>query len=354
MFTKIDWQEIDNLIQNGYISKRKHPTHDLWILNYTNKTQIEWFWNKYTESCRGLIVDKDNNIISRPFKKFFSYEQLTERNISIPDETFEVFEKMDGCLGVSYFINDKMYIASRGSFDSDQAKLANELLEEKYKDVKWNKEYTYLFEIISPISRIIVDYGDDLKLVLLTIIETKTGKEISLNDAPSGIEVVKRYDGVKDYRTVTEMFSGKNKEGFVIRFSSGFRIKIKFDSYKKLHFYASKLSRKSIWEQLSNAKTKEEILNDIPDEFYDWCENMIILLLYQHSCIKLKCVLKNVDFKDKKLSKKEIAELILKDEKMYRSILFKMYNNQNADDLIWKLIKPKGKTSYFGGKDEDN
>ena len=52
--------DLQNLIADGYISKRKHPTEDLFILNYTAKTQYKKKWNKTTRACRGLIVDSNN------------------------------------------------------------------------------------------------------------------------------------------------------------------------------------------------------------------------------------------------------------------------------------------------------
>jgi hypothetical protein len=36
------------LIDEGYISERKHPVYDYWIYNYTAKTQYERYWNTET------------------------------------------------------------------------------------------------------------------------------------------------------------------------------------------------------------------------------------------------------------------------------------------------------------------
>ena len=66
---------IKQMIEEDYVSKRKHPECDLYILNYTPKCQINWKWNEATMTCRGLIVDAYWNVVARPFKKFFTYEQ---------------------------------------------------------------------------------------------------------------------------------------------------------------------------------------------------------------------------------------------------------------------------------------
>lgn len=97
----------------------------------------------------GLICDLDGEIIERPFEKFFNIE---EHNHSLPDLKFEIYEKLDGSLGILYFLEGIPYIASRGSFDSPQAIKATSMLHGQYKNSvsKLNKDKTYLFEIIYP------------------------------------------------------------------------------------------------------------------------------------------------------------------------------------------------------------
>ena len=110
-------QLIKEMIKQKYISVHKHPTFDLYIYNYTKQTEAEHVWNEATETCRGLILDKDMNIVARPFTKFFNYEELVEQHVNIPDLPFEVYEKLDGTLGIMYFANSDPYIATRGSFE---------------------------------------------------------------------------------------------------------------------------------------------------------------------------------------------------------------------------------------------
>lgn len=106
-----------------------------------------------TKACRGLIVDAENWIVQRPFEKFFSIEQL---------EPFDVYDKLDGSLGILYWVGDEPAIATRGSFISDQAKRGTEFLRAR-KDLNLDRRYTYLFEIIYPENRVVVNYGDQSK-----------------------------------------------------------------------------------------------------------------------------------------------------------------------------------------------
>jgi hypothetical protein len=52
--------------------------------------------------------------------------------------------------------------------------------------------FTYLFEIIYPENRIVVDYNGEERLVLLGIINTETGEELQHNELFEGFDVVKK------------------------------------------------------------------------------------------------------------------------------------------------------------------
>ena len=76
LFEYIDEYVLKEMLANGLISSRKHPFAPLTILTYTKECQGERIWNEATEKCRGLIIDDDLNIVARPFKKFYNYEEL--------------------------------------------------------------------------------------------------------------------------------------------------------------------------------------------------------------------------------------------------------------------------------------
>lgn len=155
---KIDLLLLDKYVTDGYILVNKHPEHNLRILNYSRKVQFEKFWNSFTLLCRGLIIDDDGNVVAMPFVKFFNYEE--HKAEEIPTTNFEVFDKMDGSLGILFYYAGNWHIATRGSFVSDQAIRAKEILK-KYNTEDLDEEITYLFEIIYPENRIVVNYGEE-------------------------------------------------------------------------------------------------------------------------------------------------------------------------------------------------
>jgi RNA ligase len=337
-------------IEKGWVIKQDHPTLPLSIYNYSRGVQYEKLWDPITLECRGLVLDSDGNLIAKPFSKFFNYEELTEA--SIPKQTFEVFEKMDGSLGICFFYNDEWHMATRGSFTSEQAIKGRELLN-KYKYKYLATDCTYLFEIIYPENRIVVDYGNDEELVMLTSIQTNTGEEYDIYDwkyDDLGFKLVKKYDGVTDFKTLKGMISN-DAEGYVIRFNRGMRMKIKGDEYVRLHRILTNFSTTDIWELLRTDGNLNEFLDRVPDEFDNWVRMTVLELKAHFENIKFRS---SIDFEyykgESNGDKKEFA-LAIKDNE-YRSILFALWDGKSYEDTIWKMIKPKWSKPFK--KDIDN
>lgn len=231
----MDIKKLNDHILRGYISAIKHPVFDLQILNYTRKTSQKAFWNEETLNSRGLILDSNNTIISRPFRKFFEYEQLLDRYKPSNDILHEVNTKLDGTMGILYWNQNAPYLSTRGVFDSYQALIGNKILYQKYKThFDWfDRKFTYIFEIISKEARNIVDYFDIEDIFLIGCIDTLSGEEIDIYSLencpfplPEKIEI--SFDDIFE-------LEGSNQEGYIIKYANGFKIKVKFDSYRKRH-----------------------------------------------------------------------------------------------------------------------
>ncbi len=114
MIKNIDIGLLQQMIAEKMVNVTKHPSADLWLYNYSQKCQYEKCWNEITLQCRGLILDSDFKIVARPFGKFFNLEEHTPDQI--PALPFDVFDKMDGSLAITYWIDDIPHIATRGSY----------------------------------------------------------------------------------------------------------------------------------------------------------------------------------------------------------------------------------------------
>ena len=328
---------------DGWVERNDHPSFPISIYNYSRKTQYEGKWDEITKQCRGLILDKEGNVVAKSFDKFFNYEELTLKDI--PEETFEVFEKLDGSLGILFWYQGKWILSSKGSFTSDQAIKGKQILNEKYNVEVLPKGYTTVVEIIYPENRIVCDYGPDEILVVLSMISNASGKELdydsmmSFNDV-SKIPVVKKYEGIKSYDTLKSSI-GNDREGYVIKFKNGFRMKIKGEEYVRLHRILTGFSNVSIWEYLKEKKNFQELLSRVPDEFDLWVKETAKDLTIRYENIEKEYIwiYEHILRVENSNDRKVFAE----QSKRYShpSILFKMLDEKDYSDYIWKIIRPE-------------
>jgi RNA ligase len=332
---KYDLTILGDYISKGLVIGQMHPTLPLAIFNYSRECQYNGNWDDVTLNCRGLVLDIKGNVIAKPFPKFFNYEEHKPEDI--PNENFEVYEKMDGSLGIIFHYEGEWHIATRGSFTSEQAIKGKELLD-KLSKTALIPGYTYLVEIIYPENRIVVDYGDEEKLVVLGAYNNETGKEVEVGEMVNeGWEVVMKYKTWgEDWKTLKKEIS-KDNEGYVIRFSGGMRMKIKGEEYVRLHRILTNFSTKDIWELLKNGEPLEPFLDRVPDEFDAWVKEVVKDIQTQFDTIKNKI---ETEFREL-IDKKEFADKIA--DNPNRSLLFKRLDSYSPqfDEMVWKLIKPK-------------
>lgn len=337
-------EKLNKYYEDGLLYKQVHPTLPLTIWNYSEKVQYENLWDEATLMCRGLVTDDKGDIVATPFKKFFNIEE----GKYTPTETFEVYEKMDGSLGIVFWYQGQWVVATRGSFTSDQAIKATELLKKYNTDIMF-RHMTFCFEIIYPENRIVLDYKGEEKLVLLGAFDN-WGKDYDITDWDEwGFDVVKKYDGINDYKQLKEMVKN-DQEGFVVKFSNGDRVKVKGVEYLRLHKIMTNVSTTGIWEYLKNGEDVMELLKDVPDEFYNKIKNYVKELRYFYFQIS-EDVGKKFDgkmygkYNDKEpiTDRKEYAEWVLQQPKHLSGILFRMFDKKDYSEIIWNLIKPEFK-----------
>ena len=350
---------LNHYIDKGLVVKNDHPTLPISIYNYSRTCQYENAWDEVTRDCRGLILDNEGNVVAKGFPKFFNMEE--HKPEEIPNEPFEVFEKMDGSLGILFNYNGEWILATKGSFISDQAVKGMELLK-KYRYDRLLKGYTYLFEIIYPENRIVCQY-DYEDLILLAVIDNHDGYELKIHDDGIhlegirfrnlynnlGFKMVKKYDGINDYNTLKSLISN-DREGYVIRFQNGFRMKVKGEEYVRLHRILTGFSNVDIWEYLKDGKDLNELLDRVPDEFDNWVKTTVSDLRYAKMSIQEHAG-KLYDAYIENLSgpphygelppRKDIAEWVMIQEEYLRPILFRMFDNKEYSKYLWDLIKPK-------------
>lgn len=365
------------MIAEGYIRVTFHPTEPLRLYNYTEKAQFSREWNDATRVSRGLIVRDDDEIVARPFPKFFNYGEANAPSFSM-NESVVVTDKVDGSLGVLYPIHHPEYgtefaVSTRGSFQSDQAKHATQVWRDRY-GYRFEPPYgwTMLFEIVYPENRIVVDYEGQDDLILLGGVHIGTGSILSSKSFPD-------WPGpraeVFPYKTFHQALSAPlrpGKEGLVVRATlDDAMVKIKQPEYVELHRIVTGLNEKAIWEKAKNIDLSyqyigvgdlvAQTLDGIPDEMHEWVTSVVRPMA---TVVKTRLAEANdvfarsqsqIDYgnhKSNRQRKKVFAEWLhaklgipIGRQKgntgWLKSTVFMIYDGMDPRPFLWKLVKPK-------------
>ncbi|MFB0632450.1 RNA ligase [Streptomyces sp. AB3(2024)] len=310
-------QELAAAIDAGHVTRKSHPELPLSIYTYTRTAQYEQIWNRVTTRCRGLVADDATGaVVALPLPKFFNvgeHEQGRPYAPALPDEPFEVYDKVDGSLAVVFHYADHWRVASKGSFISAQATWGQRRLDTR-DTAALVPGVTYLAEILYPQNRIVVDYGDRRDLVLLAAYGPD-GSEVPLAEAAAHWRDIGSVVTVWPAMPLAELLalteanalpggeraSGTDAEGFVLRFASGVRAKAKLGEYVRLHRLLTRVTERDIWrshgvqrfaglpaKQLAQGlnctvadieacggKPLDELLQQVPDEFDAWVRAVI-------------------------------------------------------------------------------
>jgi len=344
------YAEILPYIEKKLISEQSHPEDpNVRIFNYTQLCQFSHAWDKVTTQCRGLILNVETGeILARPFPKFFNYGEWITKGIEIPKGHPLVTQKLDGSLGIMYTLNGRTQIATRGSFTSDQALWATKWLETNVRmhDIPYgiDKNITHLFEIIYPENRIVVNY-DFSGLVHLDSIEIQSGNSIgSLMLMPEPIREAREIP-VTDIDLLCKM-DEPNSEGFVIYYpKENVRMKIKFPEYVRLHKLVTGVSEIAIWEHLRDGKDLNDLLNKVPDEFFNWVRSVQEKLKEQYISIYDDAFRAYYTAQGVTDNRKDQAEIIKKMTR-YTGVAFSILDDKNPSLAIWRIIRPKGQSGF--------
>lgn len=198
--------------------------------------------------CRGMIFRKeDGRIVRRPFHKFFNVgeKEETQPDVirTVLDRTTSL-EKLDGSMISPYRLTDDLSDVRFGTKmgDTDVAKMIQPFLALNpqyvvFANAMIDSGFTPIFEFCSRSQRIVIDYPED-RLVLTAVRHMETGeylhygvmKKIGID---KGIEVV----GTLDFDTFA-----RDVEGVVLRTFEGHMLKMKCESYVRIHKAKDKIS----------------------------------------------------------------------------------------------------------------
>lgn len=335
----IDRHELTELIEDGYLTVKRHPTLDLELLDYTQKTQGQGYWNDLTEACRGLVIDRAGTVVSRPFRKFHHWTQIT-----MPAEPPLVYDKLDGSMILVSRHQGEPLVSSRSSFTSEHAAEAGRLL----ADVGWEPEhgFTYCFELIHPRFQIVCNYGARTELVLLAKIETDTGHEERLEQVADWPGATAEAVTIAWPLLDPDAYAAPDKEGFVLVWPDrGLRAKVKFSEYVRLHGLLTGISAKDIWRLLREGRDLDELRANVPDEFLAWVDEQEQRLRRRFRETELMVDQDFSSFSARYPERRDFAQAVKNHP--YRHILFRMLSGQDYTDAMWRMLEPERSLPFW-------
>lgn len=218
-------------------------------------------WNrKVHDYCRGSIINltKMTNACV-PFKKFWNYGEHNQSTIDWASARIE--EKLDGSIIKIWHNGTKWIISTNGMIDSINAGLFensfgidnfHDLVRrslENYEDhaiEKYgNAKETYVFEVCTPLNKVVVTH-EDFKLVFLGRFDNETTQE--LDKMEHEFSEIFDLPKVYEFKTIKDVvdsakFLPFNEEGYVMVDKDYNRLKVKSPQYIAVH----RLGAESKW-----------------------------------------------------------------------------------------------------------
>eukprot|EP00026_Physarum_polycephalum_P001247 Phypoly_transcript_01248.p1 GENE.Phypoly_transcript_01248~~Phypoly_transcript_01248.p1 ORF type:complete len:1053 (+),score=118.16 Phypoly_transcript_01248:360-3518(+) len=249
-----------SLQQEDKITHFFDPETELDIFNY--KIQSE-----QTQLFRGLVLHTaTKTVVTTPFTNFCSHEN--EREVD-PNEIVEVFEKIDGSLGIGFLWQGKIYVATRKRLDSEQSIWATEWIRKNTDTSVMQEGWTYLFEIVYPDNRVIIIYPYS-GLVLLACVSPE-GEELEYTQLLELADRLNRGRTSKGpkvrvpFRFCTKFSeaipqlrqlvgSDLRCEGGIIKCKNGMRLKFVSDAWKNTFRSALDIHPQIIWQYMRYTK----------------------------------------------------------------------------------------------------
>ena len=247
------FSEIKKILESSPYKISIKEDENYYKLNYN---QIESdFSENIVEECRGIIFRKsDNKPVCVPFTKFYNFGET--RASKIDWASAKVLEKLDGSIISLWYDNYKWHVSTNGTIDSSTAQLQVSIVDSEtryridnyydlfrlaflkmkidYQEFKLNlnKDYTYIFELVSCYNRIVVPYKD----TKLYHIGSRNNYTLMEEDLDIGIEKPKKYNihTLEDCLRVAEDLPF-SEEGYVVVDAQWNRVKIKSPAYVAAH-----------------------------------------------------------------------------------------------------------------------
>lgn len=247
----------------------KEYPNGLTVIKYTNKAHFKQAWNEHPVllDCRGIVVDKDMNIISWPFTKVCN---IGENGTKLPDAPFLAVEKINGFMGAyTYSTKYGEIFSTTGTLDSSFVDILKSWFNNVIIDRKLVKEMatnnTLLFEVCDPTDPHFIE--EKFGLYLIGARNLETGAMLSEWD----LDYVARSCGFMrpNYKVVNNVTTFKSSlavekiEGYMLHKDGECVAKYKGPYYSNLKTLCRVSSVEVLEKRLSNPLVNSEFKQTI-------------------------------------------------------------------------------------------
>ena len=134
----------------------------------------------------------------------------------------------------------------------------------------------------------------------------------------------------------------RNREGFVVAFESGLRVKIKFAEYVRLHKIVSEITARTVWEALRDGDDLDGLLPGLPEDVQRWivATRASIMQAFEDEVQRAQTVFWA---RPATSDRKTLAEYFLASD-ANPAVLFGMLDAKPFEEPIWKSIRPAAQT----------
>jgi len=230
------------------------------IVNLIQPQHIGTKWRQDNKHMRSVVVNYAGEVISAGFPKFTNWGENPE-HFPVPNSLNHctVVEKLDGSLLIVSKHNGKYILRTRGTVDASTMANGHEL--EVFKDtilktldvclpvdINGSWHYSILFEWVSPINKIVLNYGDEPDWYLVGVVNHdhySVWSQSRLNEMANEFNLKRpptyTFSGVQDLLKDVDQWRGK--EGVVVYSKNDQMLhKVKGAWYLALHHMKSELS----------------------------------------------------------------------------------------------------------------
>ena len=329
-----DWEESENLFKCINVRNKNR----MWLYDYNFNVLVPRN-HKVLVKCRGIVVQDDGVILNYPFNRFFNEREKEHADINW--RTAIAQEKIDGSLLNTFWNGNSWEASTRGSFypnDFADIDFAQEFWRLFKRRDNLNKDFCYMFELVSELNRNIT-YYDSERVYLIGARNLNTLQEVSqegLDIWAKSLDVWRpmRYNA-NDFIECKKLFEHfkDDDEGLVVVDDNFNRVKLKQESYLKL-VKIKALSEQDIFDYvLGKVQVDIEYLQKLPE-----VTNMVKFIKL-HWCVMLAEIMVVFEENKNKATRKEFALAVMKYP--YKHVLFALLDNSNVSEmnLKWEDIK---------------